>query len=416
MKKQRNVQRMLLTALVLETACVTYALYVPALVPFVSVLYTLCGITIAFGLLWMPDGIAIVKEPVFSFQPVINRYRWLLLAIAMMIMCRFAAQWMEDDPLDYHSADMLPIIRIMCQRFLAGAWSHIYDPIPEIWHGTVPIYLSAMWLPFSLPEWIGVDVRWLTVILLWLILAIFLWKIHPAKKNAWPLYLCAFLLCWWLFADEKAGLLTFTEEAVVIFYYVLLTLALLRRNIWLIGICASLCVLSRYALIGWLPAMLVYFSYLKQWKNLFRFPLTGTACFLLLVILPFGWNIIHSIMGLPESYIAFTGRVWKDAPHVFAESLGWAKFFGPMRIAELHYLLISLSLIVPPVAMLIILLLHKKCKLSIQHFPLVILKLSLVIFYSFIDVPYPYLFYTSSFVSLVALACFINRERTQQAS
>jgi hypothetical protein len=412
-KQPDNIPRILLVAFILETICVTYALYLPSLSILVSVLYTLTGITIAFGLLWMKPGAAKQKQSILSFSNPLNYYRWLLMGIALLVMCRFAMQWMEDNPLEYHDADMLPIIKVMCQRFISGAWSHVYDPIPEIWHGTVPIYLPAMWLPFSIPVGLGIDPRWLTVAVLFVVLGIFLWKIDPLRKNAWVLFMCAFLLFWWLFADEKAGLLTYTEEGVIIFYYVLLTLALMKRNIWVIGICASICVLSRYALIGWLPAMVLYFGYNKEWKNLSRFAFTGITCFFILLALPFGWKIFQSLFALPESYIGFAGRVWHDAPHVFYGSLGWAKFFGPQKIAQLHYLLIFLSFAVPFLCMLIVLLLHKKYSIPLQNLPLAVLKLSLVIFYSFIDVPYLYLFYTSSFVSLVAIACFLQRERDE---
>ena len=44
------------------------------------------------------------------------------------------------------------------------------------------------------------------------------------------------------------------------------------------------------------------------------------------------------------------------------------------------------------------------------NIPLAALKISLVVFYCFIDVPYQYLFYTSSFVSLIALALLMREE------
>jgi hypothetical protein len=408
----KNIKHILLTAFLLETLCVTYALYVPALIPLASVLYTITGIAIAYALLFIKPAAVKNQDPVFNFKIIANRFRWLLMGIGLLVICRFALQWMEDDPLDYHNADMLPIIRIMCQRFLSGEWSQVYAPIPEIWHGTVPIYLPAMWLPFSLPELLHIDIRWLTVVLFFIILGIFLWRVQPKQKDSWLLCLCVFLLYWWIFADEKPGLLTFTEEGVVVFYYVLLTLALLRRqqNIWLLGICTSLCVLSRYALVGWLPAMALYFIWRKDWKDLCRFALTGIACFLFLVLLPFGSHIIQSMMGLPGAYIEFTGRVWNDAPHVFSTSLGWAKFFGPKKIEHLHYLLIAVSFCVPLLVMLSALFMQKKYQFPITNLPLTIFKLSLVLFFSFIDVPYLYLFYTSSFVSLIAITIFLRRE------
>lgn len=409
MKRSNNIQHILIVAFVLETICVTYALYLPVIRELVSILYTLAGIVIAYGLLWMPTNVHIQNGRIFSFAKPLNRYRWLLMSMALLFMYRFTAQWLEDNPLSFRNADMLPIIKVMCQRFVSGAWLHVYDPIPEIWHGTVPIYLPAMWLPFSIPVSFGIDPRWLTVAIFLVVLAIFLWKINPLRKSAWILFACAFLLFWWLFVDEKAGLLTYSEEGIIIFYYVLLTVALLKKNIWLIAITASLCVLSRYALIGWLPAMALYFIYLKEWKNLFRFVITGIACFLAIMVLPFGWKTVQSLIALPGSYIAFASRVWHDAPHVFSDSLGWAKFFGQTRISQLHYLLISLSFAVPLIVMLIALVVNKKYAIPVQNLPLAVLKISLVIFYSFVDVPYLYLFYTSSFVSLIAIACFLLR-------
>jgi hypothetical protein len=44
-----------------------------------------------------------------------------------------------------------------------------------------------------------------------------------------------------------------------------------------------------------------------------------------------------------------------------------------------------------------------------SNIPLATLKLSVVVFYCFIDVPYLYLFYTSSFVSLLMVAAALRR-------
>lgn len=408
-----NLTRLLLTAFVLETLCVTYALYVPWLVAVASVLYTVSGVVIAYALLFTKPATQANSDSFFNNKTSLNHYRWVIMLAALLVMCYFAIHQMADEPLHYETADMLPIIRIMCQRFLSGNWSQVYAPIPEIWHGTVPIYLPAMWLPFSLPELFNIDLRWLTVAVFFIVLGVFLWRVPFKQKNSWLLCVCAFLLSWWLFAEEKSGLLTYTEEGIVVFYYVLLTLVLLRKkqNIWLLGICTSLCVLSRYALIGWLPAMALYFVWRKEWKDLFRFAVTGVIVFLLLVLLPFGSSVMHSMIGLPGAYIDFTRRVWNDSPEVFSTSLGWAKFFGPTKIAQLHYLLIALAFCVPLIAMVAAFLAHRKYKFPIQNLPLAIFKLSLVVFFSFIDVPYLYLFYTSSFVSLIAVTLFLRRQQ-----
>ena len=409
MKPPANIKTILVTAFLLETLCVTFALLVPSLSGFTSIVYTASGLVIAYALLWMNR--AGQPQPIhfFSVNPTLNLFRWVLMVIALLVMCKFFLQWMQDEPLSYQDADMLPIIKTMCERFLAGAWSHVYDPIPEIWGGTHPIYLPAMWLPFILPVALHIDIRWLTVMVLFLVCCIFLWRLQPLRKYAWLVCLCAFLLFWWLFAYENAALVPYTEEGIVIFYYVLLTIALMGRKAWLIALCASLCVLSRYALIGWLPAMILYYAYNKEWKNIFQFVVMGIICFVLLLLLPFGWGIFASLVKLPASYIDFTRRVWHDAPHVFMQSLGWAKFFGPQRISLQHNLLVFLSFAVPALSMIICLQLHKRNHIPIHNIPLAVLKITLVIFYSFVDVPYLYLFYTSSFVSLMAVCYFLNR-------
>ncbi len=409
MKPPANIKTVLLIAFLFETLCVTYALLFPFAIGFTSVIYTASGLVIAWALLWMNRKGELPEIHPFSFNSTLNRYRWALLGVAMFVIGKFTLQIIDDEPLSYQEADMLPIIKTMCERFLAGAWAHVYDPIPEIWGGTHPIYLPAMWLPFSLPVALNIDMRWLTALIMLLVCSIFLWRLQPLRKYAWLVCLCAFLLFWWLFAFENAGLVPYTEEGIVIFYYVLLTIAVMGRKAWLIGLFASLCVLSRYALIGWLPAMIIYFIYQKEWKNLSQFVVMGIVCFLFLFVLPFGWGIFTTLSKLPASYIDFTRRVWHDSPDIFTLGLGWAKFFGPQRIVIQHNLLLILSFTVPALMMIICLQLHNRNHIPVHNIPLAVLKVTLVIFYSFIDVPYLYLFYTSSFVSLISVCYFLNR-------
>ncbi|HXB94252.1 MAG TPA: hypothetical protein VNU70_03800, partial [Puia sp.] len=125
--------------------------------------------------------------------------------------------------------------------------------------------------------------------------------------------------------------------------------------------------------------------------------LTGMLCFVLLFLLPVGWTTVLRLASLPGDYVAFAARVWKDSPDVFSTAPGLAWFFGPRHIARLHGLLLTLSFTVP----LLFVLFGRRGRAA--NLPLAALKISLVIFYCFIDVPYLYLFYTSSFVSLISV-------------
>src|ERR1035438_2996037 len=112
-------------------------------------------------------------------------------------------------------------------------------------------------------------------------------------------------------------------------------------------------------------------------------------------------------MQLPSYYIDFSKRVWNDSPETFTDYTGFAKFFVPDKMCLLHTLLISLSFIIPTAFILFCNYYKKKRKLC--NIPLAALKISIVVFYNFIDVPFLYLFYTSTFVSLIAVVFFFSR-------
>ncbi|HLI94061.1 MAG TPA: hypothetical protein VKU83_10640, partial [Puia sp.] len=78
--------------------------------------------------------------------------------------------------------------------------------------------------------------------------------------------------------------------------------------------------------------------------------------------------------------------------------------------AVLHRLLVGLSFTVP-LAFTVAAYRRKR-----NNIALAALKLSLVLFYCFIDVPYLYLFYTSSLVSLVILAMAIREGQREPAT
>jgi hypothetical protein len=221
------------------------------------------------------------------------------------------------------------------------------------------------------------------------------------------------MLLWWLLSeDETHGFISFSEEGVVVLFYVLLVFALISGNIIFISITASLCMLSRYALIGWLPAFFIYLIANRKIKPAMTFACTGIFFLFFLFIIPFGWQPFLRLIHLPGNYIDFSKRVWHDSPEVFTDYIGFAKFFVPDKVYLLHALLIALSFIVPT-AFVVFCNVYKR-KHTLNNIPLATLKISIVIFYNFLDVPYLYLFYTSAFVSVVTVVFFAGRENEAQ--
>jgi hypothetical protein len=395
MNRPKNLPLMLLVAFAIETLSVTWLLKVPRAAPFLSIPYFFSGIAIAWLLTRVPamtlpaPGKGLWKSPAFHQRLVVTG----LIALAIWSWCVY---WFDEMPIDITNADMLPIIKVMGDRFIAGQHGHIYDSIPWIWKGTRPIYLPAMWLPYVPAIFIGLDMRWIAVAGLLFAFSTFIFLFRSTQRTySFYLAVIAFLLFWWIVADNTAGLVSVAEEGTVIGYYVLLVLALLSGKPWLTGIAISLCMLSRYALVGWIPAYLLYLALEKKWRSLHIITLTGLLCFVLLFLVPVGWPTFLRLARLPADYVAFAGRVWKDSPDVFSIAPTFAWFFGPRGVALLHVVLITLTFTVP---LLFTILCRRRANL-----PLAALKISLVFFYCFIDVPYLYLFYTSSFVSLIVV-------------
>src|SRR5262249_33151358 len=138
------------------------------------------------------------------------------------------------------------------------------------------------------------------------------------------------------------------------------------------------------------------------------FALSGAACFILFFLIPVGWDTFLRLASLPGDYVAFAARVWKDSPDVFSTAPGFAWFFGPRGTGLLHRLLPTGRSGSP---MLFMACCYRRWRgARPANLPVAMLKLTLVVFYCCIDVPYLYLFYTSSMVSLVVVTLAFRGE------
>lgn len=387
-----NPIRVLVSLAVVQVLCATYFFIIPGFGSINSMLFLGCGIGSSFCVLYLPL-IKFTKAVIVNKQSLL---KLLCLAALLPVSYSLAQNILDGTPLQIEYADMLPIIGVMCQRFLAKRLSEIYDPIPEIWNGIQPIYLPALWLPFCTSFLFHFDMRWVTVCGIWLSVIL---CILPAWKRSWMILFhvaAIFILLLWLHLDQTHNVIRLSEEGVIYFYYSLLVVAIISRNSWFIGGAAALCLSSRYAIIGWLPFAAIYLLYKKEYKFLLKI-VTAESLVAALLILPFGVKFLNFQLGLPHQYIAHAERVWKETPEHFYQSLGMAKFFGPSHIGLLHTILVWGSFLVP----LFFFLFLRKRKFSSTNILLAGLQLSLSFFYNFIDVPYLYLFYTPVFVSLV---------------
>lgn len=391
---------------ILQVLSATYFLEIPNFQALDSFLFLFTGVGISLCLL-QTHSIQIQNDSIFNRQLLV---KLLVIVILLPVSYQLARHIMDDNPLRYQNADMLPIIKSMNQRFLSGQWKQVYQPIPEIWGGIKPIYLPAMWMPFGFSMIFDFDIRWITVCGVWLSVIL---CVLPAwrKITAAILLIVAFLiLLAWLHTNDDNGVIELTEEGVVYVYYALLATAIILNNPWLLGISAALCLMSRYSFIGWIPFAALYLVLRKEYKFFLRAFLTAVIVAIVL-ILPFGMGPLIYHLHLHDDYISHAARVWHDEPDTYFETLGMAKFFGASHIKLLHFILVSGSFLVPVSFLLFV----RKKIFTEANILLAGFQLSLTFFYNFLDVTYLYLYYTPVFVSLLIASWSLSTKRIKQS-
>ena len=391
----------------LQVLSSTYFLDIPDFYGINSFLFLLSGIGITVCLLKIPP-IEIQKTEIVNKQVLL---KILIIAVLLPVSYQLARHIMDENPLRYENADMLPIMRVMGQRFWNGERGQVYQPIPEIWGGIKPIYLPAMWMPFSLSLVFDFDIRWITVCGIWLSIIL---CILPSWKRSWQailLVVALLTLLTWFHLEEDNSVIELTEEGVVFFYYALLTVAIILANPWLLGISVALCLLSRYSFVGWIPFAILYLLIKRQYAFLLKTVLSAFIVVLLILLVPFGVDPLLYHLHLHNDYISHAARVWHDEPDTYFETLGMAKFFGPSHIKLLHFILEIGTFLIPPVFLFLV-----KKKISTQpNILLAGLQLSLTFFYNFLDVTYQYLFYTPVVVSLVIAGWSLSARRMKRS-
>lgn len=322
----------------------------------------------------------------------------------------------NEVPIDYRLADMLPILKIMCQRFMAG--EQVYAIIPEIWGGMQPIYLPALWIPLLPATYFEWELRWTSLFLfvagLGLILATFKGKSNEmANKSLAPkvsintlIVLVPLFILGHDMMKYESRFFTMTEESIVVFYYLLLAYAVAKEKTALTAIALSLCMLSRYSLAIWAIMYVVYIFFFKDRSKAIRIAIIGTVFSLTVMYISQGFSGLHVFLGLQENYInAIINEKEKFQPMIVI-SMGLAKFYDYENLAALHRLFMITAFAIPIGSLLLYAKFREK--INADFFALCSLKLTLVVFYNLLVMPFLYLFFTSTLLSIALLNYYLN--------
>ena len=314
-------------------------------------------------------------------------------------------------PIDKQWADMFPTIQVGCQRFLTG--KVVYAPTPEIWVGSIFPYFPMMWIPFLPAQFYSFDYRWTTVALQFIGIAIIFLPVLKRQKGIpiLPSFIIGTALFFLVnfFLMQNISYWVMTEEGVVACFYLLLSVALLRKNYVLIGLAMTTCTLSRYGLLFWIP---VYFGYVlltqsrsSFWKLFWSYGISMTVLF----IIPFFmWNPAY-FLNIPTTYTNNMDRFWisNDIDAHKYYNVGFFKFFTHAVAHTMTIWAVASSFTAP----LLLLIFVKKLGIKSKYIAYASLKLSLIFFYGFISIPYQYVFVPATLMSYVILFDYLAYDK-----
>lgn len=402
----------------IETLCFTYFKLIPGIGKYNSLLYFIVGVCISA----LAVAFAFSKYSYTAIQVAEGKQRWLAKAIPVVALSIFLAilyiqfgqklfvLW----PINYRDADMLPLIKAGCERFLVGA--DVYAPVQEIWWGEQMPYLPAMWLPFVPAVWLGLDLRWTSLVLsLLAYLILFATLLRLRNTNYWIATVAlglAFFLQTRFYTWEQETYFGLSEEAAPAFFYIILMLAFMWRKYWLIGIVLALCTLSRYAILPFVPFFFLWLLVDKNYKG-FVTALSAYIIVVLVVFVPFLIQRPEHFLNPPPGYVNGEKYFWPTelVNNRYNTKLGIAFFIG-YEPSILQYARMFL-VVATGTWSCIWVFLYYRYKQQLQKnkglWLMIGLKVLLVLFYNFLNLPYDYLFIIPTIVSYPLIVAIISR-------
>jgi hypothetical protein len=346
------------------------------------------------------------ENPVARLSALKRTLPILIAVLGITITAIFVSRIFQDYEINAERSDIIPCIDVMVSRFLNGAFP--YKTVSEWGYDIYPNYLPLTWMPFILAKLLNIDFRWLAFAVL--CLGILLYVLVLLTKNM------SLANCIFLSALPFAVLLTFmifepaifghSIETLIVGYYLILSLSIFSESVFYRAIGVTLCLLSRYSLIVWVPLYLIVVFFLEKRKNALYISAFALLAILIIYCVPFLSRDLYIFQRGSNYYNICAIGEWNARPFHLFRGVGFACYFynflkGPLLdrlrlLQSTHIILSFLSVLIPG-------LLYIKLKKHVHYklYLLCSLKIYFAFFYNFIQVPYMYLFLVPVVVSLV---------------
>ena len=340
-----------------------------------------------------------------------------LLAAIALLMGIWIKSLMLQYPINIKHSDIIPFIEeVYLKRFALA--EPIYAEVDGYGYGKGhPGYMPFHWMFFVISYFLNIDHRWIPFAGFIIATAIYTYVLccNFASFKQVILLMCLPLFVLFTIYFENGSDAMHTIEILVLAYYLILGVSLFSRHIWAQALALSMPILSRYALVFWLP---VHFLNMlpKQTKRFFLlgFSLLGIV---LLILLPFliqtpdmfnNFNSAYAKAALGE----WNGQDWQqpgDKPFQLFRGLGLASWYYEFYTGTLIEKIEAIKqhlFYVSVLGMLVLLIVYRFVKDIIPSnlYSLLALKISLTLFYAFMIIPYNYLNWLPMMISVVILS------------
>ena len=413
---------LLITLMLLENACLYYffnngilSTGKNAIVLFLSSM--LFGIVLIYKFY----NVTIQDAAPRPFKNNIISYAMILLVITGLVMLGFQHDaFFRSHKLDHSSSDIIPVIQIMCRRFLNGQFPA--SPITDFGFTQEANYLPMHWMPYTIAELLHIDSRWVTYGA-WSIAAVWLSirsiKIpSPILRALAPLIIFA---SYYVLQSNNISILELTVEILISAYYIVLIISFNQKSGIFQGIIISFCLLSRYSLVFWMPLYCFILFVSNNRKQLYIATITAVIIVLGLYVIPFlskDWGILYRSYKTYDAaaYFEWTHLNKDQQPLQLFHGTGIAYYFytrfpnldimGKIKLLQRTDLICSVLVTI----LMGIWFWFKKDKINYKIFLIASFKIYLTVFLFLIQVPYGYLMCVANFVT-IAIFCEQARYR-----
>lgn len=322
-------------------------------------------------------------------------------------------------------SDIIPQITALVQRFLHG--EQPYYPIKFSEYDLYPTYLPLQWLPYIPLELVQKDYRWVPTFAMWFACAYFFITHRKHYNNSiWAVIIPVWpLVIWFSFIWHDNLAFVYCVEGLIASYYFFTAESIKKQNVAFLAITVSVCLLSRYSIIFWVPLCLaLHFVAGKRREALI---IAGTALIFFITIYWFPFLRKDGNIFI-NGYNYHTSAALQEWLHDLAKNNGTANLYNGLGLTPYAlkflpgneasvlsiYKVVHFAACAECVVILGLIFVRNRSKYPLHVFLLFSFKVYLTIFYMFIQIPYKYLFLVPFFTSACLLGAAFSHTHVKE--